>query len=267
MKRHPAVAGQFYPGTRAPLEGQLREFCDAPPESPIPLGAISPHAGYIYSGAIAGHLFSQINVPNKVVLLGPNHHGAGHPGAVSAVDAWETPLGDIFIDKPLSDSILTACRHFAVDEKAHRYEHSLEVQVPFIQHCNPAAKFVPICIGHLPLDALIESGEALADVIAGQDEPVLIIASSDMTHFESADEAKKKDDMALRHVESLDPEGLYRTVVENRISMCGVMPSVVMLAAARKLGARKGEVVAYGTSGDVTGDLRDVVAYASVVVR
>lgn len=267
MKRHPAVAGQFYPGDKATLENQLREFCDVSPDAATPLGVISPHAGYVYSGAIAGKLFSQIHVPDKIILLGPNHHGAGHSGAVSCVDAWDTPLGEIAIDRELSNDVLKACRHFDIDEKAHRYEHSLEVQVPFIQYCNPAARFVPICIGRLPLDALIESGEALADVIAGQEESILIVASSDMTHFESAGEAKQKDELALRHVRELDPEGLYRTVVENRISMCGVMPSVVMLAAARKLGAVKGEIVAYGTSGDVTGDDRDVVAYASVIVQ
>jgi len=237
------------------------------PGMPVPYGVISPHAGYIYSGAIAGKLFSTITVPDRVILLGPNHHGLGHPGAVSTVDAWETPLGDIPVDPVLSEAILDSCRHFGADEKAHRSEHSLEVQVPFLQFFNSAASFVPVCIGNLSLDALVESGESLADVISGYGESILIIASSDMTHFESAEEARRKDFLALRHVEQLDAEGLYRTVSQNRISMCGVLPSVVMLAAARKLGATKGEVVAYGTSGDVTGDDRDVVAYAGVVVN
>jgi len=167
----------------------------------------------------------------------------------------------------LAGSVLAACRHFAADESAHRREHSLEVQVPFIQYCNPAAKLVPVCLGHLSLDALIESGEALADVITSCTEPVLIIASSDMTHFESAEKAREKDFKALAHIETLDAEGLYRTVRENRISMCGVLPTVVMLAAARKLGAERGELVAYGTSGDITGDNSDVVGYASVIVQ
>ncbi len=180
---------------------------------------------------------------------------------------WETPLGDIAVDRELADEILSSCRHFSSDDAAHRHEHSLEVQVPFIQYCNPDASLVPVCIGHLSIEALVESGEALADIISSHAEPILIVASSDMTHFESAEQAKTKDTVALAHVENIDPEGLYKTVRDNRISMCGVLPSVVMLAAARKLGAKKGEVVAYGTSGDVTGDNRDVVGYASVIVN
>lgn len=267
MNRAPAVAGQFYPGNRDDLENKLHRFCQSD-QQPLPVrGVISPHAGYMYSGAIAGRLFSKIVVPDRVVLLGPNHHGIGDDGALYNMGDWETPLGEIIVDRELSDEILASCRYFSADATAHRHEHSLEVQVPFIQYCNPAAKLVPICIGHMPLEALLESGEALADVISTHDEPILLIASSDMTHFESAESARMKDNMALAHVEKLDPEGLYRTVREHRISMCGVLPSVVMLAAARKLGARKGEIVAYGTSGDVTGDNRDVVGYASVIVN
>ncbi len=267
MDRLPAVAGQFYPGNRDDLESQLHRFC-ADGNAPLPVtGIISPHAGYIYSGAIAGRTFSRIAVPDRVVLLGPNHHGVGHPGAVYDMGNWQTPLGTIAVDVALAAEIKTACRHFASDDAAHRYEHSLEVQVPFIQYRNPAARLVPVCIGRLPLEALIASGEALAEVVAGHRDPVLIVASSDMTHFESAEQAKTKDTLALEQVANLDPEGLYRTVRERRISMCGVLPSVVMLAAARKLGAEKGEVVAYGTSGDVTGDNSDVVGYAGVIVN
>ncbi len=265
--RSPAVAGQFYPGNKAGLLAELESFCQPVQGVDPVIGVISPHAGYIYSGAIAGTLFSQVAVPDKVILLGPNHHGVGHQGALYDMGDWETPLGTIPVDRVLAEEVLSACKHFSADAAAHRYEHSLEVQVPFVQYCNPDAQLVPVCLGHLPLDVLIESGESLADVISAHEEPILIIASSDMTHFESADQAKMKDTMALAHVEMLDPEGLYKTVRDNRISMCGVLPSVVMLAAARKLGARKGEVIAYGTSGDVTGDDRDVVGYASVIVN
>lgn len=268
MRREPAVAGQFYPGNKQELESQLQKFCRSN-ESPFQhvSGIISPHAGYIYSGGIAGRLFSRLEIPDRVILLGPNHHGAGHPGAVYSSGSWRTPLGEIRVDTELADRILAACPHFAADDVAHRQEHSLEVQVPFIQYCNPEATFVPICIGHLPLENLIASGESLADVIAASGAPVLIIASSDMTHFESADAARKKDFLALEHVENIDPEGLYATVRDHRISMCGVLPSVVMLAAVRKLGAQKGELVEYGHSGDITGDDRDVVGYAAAVVQ
>jgi len=267
MDRSPAVAGQFYPKQTAALQAALESYCPTINEANLVPGVISPHAGYMYSGTIAGKLFSQISIPDKVILIGPNHHGSGHPGALYNMGNWETPLGEIEIDLELSAAILDSCLHFSPDDVAHRREHSLEVQVPFIQYCNPAAKIVPICLGHLPLEVLIESGHSLADVISACDEPVLIIASSDMTHFESADAARKKDLLALAHVENLDAEGLYRTVRDNRISMCGVLPSVVMLAAARKLGATRGEVVSYGTSGDVTGDNSDVVGYAGVIVQ
>lgn len=267
MNRQPAVAGQFYPDNKAELLGQIAGFCSVPTEAPTPIGIISPHAGYIYSGAIAGKLFSQINIPDRIIILGPNHHGTGHPGAVYNRGAWQTPLGDIAIDQQLAGEVLASCQHLSPDDTAHRYEHSLEVQVPFVQYCNPEAKIVPVCIGHLSLPALIETGESLAGVISSHDEPILMLASSDMTHFESADAARKKDFLALKHVENLDAQALYRTVRENRISMCGVMPSVIMLAAARKLGAGQGDVVAYGTSGDVTGDQSDVVAYAGVIVN
>ena len=267
MNRSPAVAGQFYPGSKNKLLAELESFCQPTQDVDPVCGVISPHAGYVYSGAIAGKLFSQVTVPDRVILFGPNHHGMGRPGALYDMGDWETPLGEIKVDRNLAEDVLTSCKHFSSDAAAHRYEHSLEVQVPFIQYCNPDAQLVPVCIGHLPLDALLESGEALADVISAHDEPILIVASSDMTHFESADQAKMKDTMALAHVENLDPEGLYKTVRDNRISMCGVLPTVVMLAAARKLGAKKGEVVAYGTSGDVTGDNNDVVGYASVIVN
>lgn len=266
MTRSPAVAGQFYPDRPERLKEALQSYCIRSADEPAVPGVISPHAGYIYSGAIAGKLFSKVEIPNKVIVIGPNHHGMGHPGAVYARGSWVTPLGEIPIDETLASAVLASCHHFSADEAAHRFEHSLEVQVPFIQYCNPAAEIVPICLGHLPLEVLIESGESLADVIRAENEPILVIASSDMTHFESAEAARRKDFMALEHVETLDAEGLYRTVKDNRISMCGVLPSVVMLAAARKLGATRGEVVAYATSGDVTGDNRDVVGYAGVVV-
>ncbi|PLY01806.1 MAG: AmmeMemoRadiSam system protein B [Desulfuromonas sp.] len=266
MIRSPAVAGQFYPDQPEKLVELLQTFCSGTAGRISVPGIVAPHAGYIYSGAIAGKVFSRVVVPDKVIVIGPNHQGTGHVGAVFGEGSWRTPLGQINIDSGLAARIIDGCRHFSADVTAHRFEHSLEVQIPFIQYLNPSAQVVPICIGHLPLDTLIEAGESIADVITASGEPVLIIASSDMTHFESADAAKRKDTLALERVEKLDPEGLYGTVRDNRISMCGVLPTVMMLAAARKLGAEKGEVVAYGTSGDVTGDNSDVVGYAGVVV-
>ena len=154
----------------------------------------------------------------------------------------------------------------APDTVAHMYEHSLEVQVPFLQFAQPHLKILPICISRLPLDLLLRLGEGIARVISSMAKRPLIVASTDMTHYESGEEAREKDFMALEKVLALDPEGLYQVVRDNRISMCGVMPSVVMLQAAKELGAKKAELIAYSNSGDITGDQSEVVGYAGVRV-
>ncbi len=264
MLRTSVVAGQFYPGDKAGLLSAVNSMMLASVPEQSALAIMSPHAGYIYSGAIAGRTFASVKIPSEVIILGPNHHGKGHPAAVYADGLWETPLGTISISSGLAERILSECPMAAKDDVAHRYEHSLEVQVPFIQNCSEQVSIVPLCISHLPLESLLALGDGLARACLSSNSLPLIVASTDMTHYESGEIAREKDFMALEKVLAMDPVGLYETVCENKISMCGVLPTVVMLQAARALGANTAELVAYGNSGDVTGDQSAGVGYAGV---
>lgn len=266
MHRTAAVAGQFYPGQKEALQEQVGNFLQNKIQPQQAVGIMVPHAGYVYSGAIAGQTFGRVKVPDRVVLLGPNHTGYGAPQAVYSAGSWQTPLGDIPIDSCLAEQIIAGCGEATADELAHRYEHSLEVQVPFIQMKAPRARLVPVCLGHAPLQQLLDFGRSLGQLLATQSVPTLLVASSDMTHFESAESARQRDMKALEKILALDAEGLYRLVAAEAISMCGVMPTVVMLAAARELGAHEGTLVRYGTSGETTGDNAEVVGYAGVVI-
>jgi len=266
MIRTPAVAGQFYPGQENELRRMLDDLLPSDMDRKTSLGVMSPHAGYMFSGQVAGQTLAGTALPHQVVILGPNHHGAGHPAAVYQRGAWRTPLGDVPIAENLADRILEECPETGADTAAHRFEHSLEVQVPFLQVLVPEVEIVPICISRLPLTALLALGNGLARVLRDLDERPLLLASSDMTHFESGESARRKDFLAIERILDLDPEGLYETVTSNHISMCGVFPTVVMLQATRSLGASKAELVEYSNSGDVTGDQSDVVGYAGVRV-
>jgi len=267
MQRLPAVAGQFYPGKADTLQKMIAGMISPEIKKRKAIGLVAPHAGYIYSGAIAGQTFARVKVPDRIVILGPNHHGLGHPAAVFPSGNWLTPLGTIAVDGELTGRILQACPDLAADETAHRHEHSLEVQIPFIQALAPEAAIVPICLGQLPLETLLRIGESLGELLAPMAGNVLLVASSDMTHFEPGESAREKDSQAIDRVLALDPAGLYRTVRDGRISMCGVLPVVVMLAAAGKMGAKKATLVRYGNSGDITGDQSSVVGYAGIVVE
>jgi len=266
MDRDPAVAGQFYPGQTDTLRNTVASLLPTVAEPQRAIGIMVPHAGYVYSGAIAGATFARVKMPGRVVILGPNHHGLGAAAAVYPDGRWLTPLGPVTVDDGLASRLLKDCPGLRADESAHRYEHSLEVQLPFIQAENPQTSIVPLCIGHLRLEELLSMGKAIGASLARSEQEVLLVASSDMTHYEPGEIAREKDQRALDRVLALDPEGLYRTVREGRISMCGVMPTVLMLAAARELGATDAVLVRYGNSGDVTGDQSQVVGYAGVVV-
>lgn len=266
MLRTPAVAGQFYPGQETELRRMLAEMLPTGIDKKPSIGVMSPHAGLVFSGKVAGQTLAGAVLPQKVVILGPNHHGAGHVAAVYQRGTWRTPLGDIPIAESLADRILNECPSMAADAAAHRFEHSLEVQVPFLQVLLPGIEIVPICLSRLPLGDLLAMGSGLARAVRDTHEHPLLLASSDMTHFESGEAARKKDFRAIERILDLDPEGLFETVMANHISMCGVMPTVVMLQAARELGATGAELVEYSNSGDVTGDQSDVVGYAGVRV-
>jgi AmmeMemoRadiSam system protein B len=264
MLRSAVVAGQFYPGRKEVLFETVDSLmASAELEMPA-IALMSPHAGYVYSGAVAGRTFAGVKIPDEVIILGPNHHGRGHMIAVYASGAWETPMGQTQVASGLAKRILAECPMAAEDTVAHSFEHSLEVQLPFLQFRAPRASIVPVCIGHVPLEMLLRLGDGLARAVLSGSSTPLIVASTDMTHYECGSTARKKDFLALEKVLALDPEGLYNVVRVNRISMCGVLPTVVMLQAALALGAKDAELIAYSNSGDVTGDQSEVVGYAGV---
>ncbi|MBV5338607.1 MAG: AmmeMemoRadiSam system protein B [Deltaproteobacteria bacterium] len=266
MQRQPAVAGQFYPGSENKLRTELSRLI---PENEYPKrvkGIISPHAGYVYSGAIAGRVFSQITIPETVLIIGPNHHGTGAAAALYPDGEWLTPLGTVSINSRLNSLLLRHTPYLQSDSIAHQNEHSLEVQLPFIQYLRPDVTISALCIGHGDYAPLRDIGAGIATAIREYGEDVLIVASSDMTHYESAASARHKDEMALERALALDGKGLLHVCRSQGITMCGVVPATVMIEAALQLGATKAELVAYGTSGDVTGDNDQVVGYAAVMV-
>lgn len=266
MERRPAVSGQFYPAEPDELRDDLAVMTTRGADKRKAIGIISPHAGYMYSGGIAGLGFSGITIPSTILILGPNHRGAGAPAALYPDGSWLTPLGAIPINSRLNVLLLQHAPYVQFDTLAHQLEHSLEVQVPFIQYLQPQATISAICFEYGDYAAAVKIGEGIAAALHVYGDDVLIVASSDMTHYESAAAAKRKDNLALAHVLKLDPEGLLQVCRSERITMCGVMPAAVMLVAASALGATRAEVLAYGTSGDVTGDNSQVVGYASVAV-
>lgn len=267
MIRRPAVAGQFYPGDPEKLRAFLEESVRPGPEPAAAVGVVSPHAGYVYSGRVAGAVFGRVRVPDAVILLGPNHTGLGTEASIVSHGAWATPLGPVSIHGELAEALRAESALFEEDALAHAHEHSLEVQVPFLQYRNPGVRIVPIAFMLRDLAAVEEAGEAVASVVARWRDPVLLVASSDMTHYEPQDRAREKDARAIERVLALDPEGLLDTTKRFGITMCGVIPTAVLLVAARRLGATGGELVTYATSGEVSGDLRSVVGYAGMVIR
>lgn len=265
--RQPAVAGVFYPGSEAALDRALVELVPDDAAHHRLLACIAPHAGYLYSGGVAGRLFGHLEVPRRVVVLGPNHTGAGEPVAVAPHTSWSTPAGPQIIDSELAERLLDASSHARLDDRAHRREHSIEVQLPFLRRRRPDVVVLPISLAHLTLADCAELGGALAAVIDALDEPVGIVASSDMSHYVSEDTATRLDHMAIEAAVARDPEALYDTVHRHHITMCGVIPATVALAAANTLGATDAHLVAYATSGDVTRDSSSVVGYAGVCVH
>jgi len=267
MIRQPAVAGQFYPGTEQALRSELRRLIPENSRKQQAIGVISPHAGYVYSGSTAGQLLAGISIPRTVIILGPNHHGIGSLAALSPDAGWQTPLGTTAIERCLAGLLQQQIPAVQADAAAHLHEHSLEVQLPFLQYLRPDVTIVPLCLAFGDYAGCEIVGNGIAAAIREFGEPVLILASSDMTHYESAESAKQKDSLALERALALDPQGLVDVCRSNRITMCGVIPAATMLVAAKSLGATSAELVAYTTSGQVTGDNSEVVAYAAVTVN
>jgi hypothetical protein len=265
MRRQPAVAGQFYSSDPVQLRKDLSSLIEITnPKKKTP-GIISPHAGFVYSGSVAGKIFGQIDIPQTVLIIGPNHRGSGEPAALYPDGEWLTPFGSVAINSHLNQLIKQHTPFVQFDTVAHEFEHSLEVQLPFIQYLRPDVTISALCLGHGDYRSLHEIGVGIADAISAYGEDVLIVASSDMTHYESAESARHKDNMALNHVLALDPEGLLNICRSEHITMCGVVPAAVMMVAVQQVGTTAAEIVAYSTSGDVSGDNSKVVAYAAVV--
>lgn len=264
--RPPAVAGLFYASHRETLEGDVRRFLGVPVPEQSAVGAIVPHAGYVYSGPVAGAVYARLVIPRTVIILCPNHTGLGGPAALDPSQAWRTPLGDVPLARRLAERLLVLAPGLEEDGEAHRREHSLEVQLPFLQVRRADVEIVPICLGRASLPLCREVGEALAALVREEKEPLLILASSDMNHYESRAVGRAKDDLALARIEALDAEGLFQTVLARSITMCGFLPATALLFAARSLGASRAEVAARRDSGDETGDDSSVVGYAGVVI-
>jgi AmmeMemoRadiSam system protein B len=271
MDREPAVSGAFYRADARGLSAEVDAFLGSgAPRAPA-LGVVVPHAGYIYSGAVAGAVYARVEVPSRAVVLCPNHTGLGRArAALWPSGRWRTPLGEVPVDAALCAALARA-PGVAPDLDAHRREHALEVQLPFLQRVRPDVAMAPLCLAHLTYRECVALGEALAEAVAappGRGAPgPLIVASSDMSHYLPAAAARAADERALAPLLALDPEGLYRTVHDEGITMCGVIPVTVMLVAARALGARTAERIRTAHSGEVNGDDRRVVGYAGVVVR
>ncbi len=268
MIRKPIVAGTFYPSNPEELTSMIEGMVDLEREKKKALAIISPHAGFIYSGSVAGALFSSVQLPCKFVLLGPSHRMIRSKFALMRTGIWSTPLGNISVDSELADCILSSSSIFKEDDEAHRNEHSLEVQLPFIQYFVKQFSIVPISIGYqVTYEELEELGRAIAQGIKKSGLETLIVASTDMSHYVAQSTAQELDFLAIQKIQELNPRGLYDIVTSKNISMCGFQPTVSALAASRELGAKEASLVKYQTSGDVSGDYNEVVGYAGIVIE
>jgi AmmeMemoRadiSam system protein B len=268
--RRPAVAGRFYPAKPEALTRELDRYLAADPprpeKMPAALGCIVPHAGYMYSGHVAGAVFERLPARATYIILCPNHTGRGAPLAMMSKGEWLTPLGSISIDADLAASLQHSCHLLMEDAKAHQDEHAIEVELPFLQRQVGAFTFVPIAIGVSRYAALEALGHGIAQALRNSPGRVLIVASSDMNHYEPDDVTRVKDRKAIDQILALDAAGLYEVIRREEISMCGYGPAVAMLTAAKDLGASHAELVRYATSADTSGDLSAVVGYAGMVI-
>ena len=271
MIRQPAVAGQFYPARATEITAQLDELIKPKAESQTAIAIVVPHAGWMYSGATAGLLYSSVRIPDHVIMVGPNHHCVGSSYALFDAGAWRTPVGDVPIDEPLAAALLDNCDLLAEDPRAHGGEHSLEVQVPMLHRVNPRVRIVPVLIGgDWPesggREKLREIASAIGQTVREYGKPILLLASTDLNHYENQETSNIKDKLVLDAVVNLDEDGLMQRVKDVEVSMCGVAPTYIVIHAAKRLGAKRGTLVDYRTSGDVTGDHSSVVGYGAVVI-
>ena len=265
--RPPAVAGRFYPGRAELLGRQIDQYLGNEPEKISgAFGCVVPHAGYMYSGHVAGAVFGKLPKRSTYIILCPNHTGRGAPLAIMSSGEWLTPLGRVAIDSAMAHLLRRACHLLMEDAEAHQDEHSLEVQLPFLQRSVGEFNFVPIAVGTGGYSALESLGHGIAQAARPTAGAVMVIASSDMNHYEPDGLTREKDHKAIEKILALDPPGLYEVLRREDISMCGYGPAIAMLTAAKDLGAQRAQLIKYATSADTTGDRDAVVGYAGIIV-
>ena len=268
MIRKAAFAGSFYPSDAEELRVALRGLLPHNSKKSPAKAIIAPHASYYYSGKVAGITYSSVVLPRRYILLCPNHTGVGAPLSIQSRGRWETPLGAVEIDRELADLVRKHCLAVQESPQAHSKEHAIEVHLPFLQQqLQGGFKFVPISVGTVRLESLLELGEGLAAALQECAEPVLMVASSDMNHFEDAELTRHKDAQAIDCICRLDSRRLFETVHERKVSMCGYGPAIAVIEASRAQGATRARLVRYSHSGEVNGQLSRVVGYAGVVIR
>ncbi len=266
--REPVVSGYFYPSGKAHLLRMLETFIDRESPKEKVIGAIVPHAGYIYSGKTAGLTYSKIEIPETIIILGPNHTGYGEPYSISGHDKWLTPLGEVEVNKEMVDKLVKKSRYLQKDEIAPIREHSIEVQIPFLQFLKKDFKIVPITLlGYVDNPAWYEIGETIGETVKEMKEDILIIASSDMTHYEPHKIAESKDNYVIEAICQLDEDEVIRRIEEKDVSMCGYSGVIVLIVASKILGAKKGELVYYTTSAETSKDYSEVVGYAGITIK
>lgn len=265
MLRTARFAGSWYPGHESVLRDTLAELCPVQDPQPV-LGVVAPHAGYVYSGAVAGEVYGRIEVPDLCVVLAPNHTGCGPAFSLYPEGSWQTPLGQVPISADLNQELMVAFPELREDYSAHEGEHAAELQLPFLQFRNPGLQLAVIVVRSQHLEKLLALGAAIAEVAKVFAAPLLVVASSDMNHFEDQQTTLDKDQRALDQLLALDPSNLHRVVQREHISMCGVAPAVAMLHCSNLRGAGRAELFSHETSARVSGDTRRVVGYAALAV-
>ncbi|MEI7640174.1 MAG: AmmeMemoRadiSam system protein B [bacterium] len=269
LLRQPVVAGRFYEENPEDLKKELKNFLSYKGEKKSALGIMVPHAGYIYSGAVAGAVYSAVKLPDTFIILCPNHTGLGYPISLMSAGTWRTPLGDVKINGDIAGEILVRAEALNAkliidDYKAHMHEHAIEVQLPFLQVLKKEFTFVPIAFAEYDIAALKKTAECIADAIKGKQ--VMLISSTDLTHYESAEAAREKDKLVLDAIETLNSGAMLNAVERQRISMCGWMGTYVLLEVCKTLGAKKGEIIKYANSGEASGDMDKVVGYGGAII-
>ncbi|MBI5562603.1 MAG: AmmeMemoRadiSam system protein B [Deltaproteobacteria bacterium] len=267
MVRKPCVAGRFYPQEAAALRENVSQLLANGGTKEKAVAVMAPHAGYVYSGAVAGAVYATVSVPDAVILIGPNHTGLGENAAVMPDGVWRTPLGGAPVNEELAGLCLDSSPLFKGDCSAHLMEHSLEVQLPFIQLLNGSASIVPITVMTADAGDCEEMGAAIASAITAYGKDALIVISSDMNHYEPDKVTRAKDKLAIARVLALDAAGLLLVAGKKDITMCGIIPAAIAIFASKRLGAREAHLVRYATSGEAFGDFSQVVGYAGVMIK